>query len=391
MKTWDVIVIGGGLAGSSSAIQLAQAGKQVLLIEKEATAHQKICGEFLSYETQFYLEQFGINLDKLGAETVSSLRIACENTRTRVKLPFLGKSLSRKTLDEEMLNLAEEAGAEIHSGSKVTELKHENNTWNVTLADKETLSARSIFLATGKHDLAGFPRAKGMENDYIALKWLLKLSPYQFEKLSDHIELYLFEGGYAGLENIEDEYSNFSLIIHKKVFAKRHNKKPENLFNHLRDTIPFFSQRLHYEEITGNQPMAMFNIPYGFVYKPSKKDSPNLYRLGDQMGVIPSFAGDGMAIALHTATLAVKHYLNGNAYSYHKQARAALLPQIRRAALLSKLNSFKLIQKLMIHLFELFPRLLVWISNWTRLSDFQNQTKRTNASVSNPSQLQQIE
>jgi flavin-dependent dehydrogenase len=198
----------------------------------------------------------------------------------------------------------------------------------------------------------------------------------------------LFEGGYAGLENIEDNFSNFSLIINKKIFAKKHQKKPENLFNHLRDTIPLFSHRLHYEEVTQAQPMAMFGIPYGFVYKSSKKDYPNLYRLGDQMGVIPSFAGDGMAIALHTASLAVAQYLEGNAYDYHKETREVLLPQIRRAALLSKLNSFKWIQKLMIHLFELFPRLLISISKWTRLSDFTKPNfihlkQKTTASVSN--------
>lgn len=54
-----------------------------------------------------------------------------------------------------------------------------------------------------------------------------------------------------------------------------------------------------------DKPLAVFGIPYGFVHKDSNT-TPGLYRLGDQIAVIPSFSGDGMAIALHTATFAVR-------------------------------------------------------------------------------------
>ena len=47
VKPREVVVIGGGLAGSAAAIRLAQNGKNVLLLEKEPAAHDKVCGEFI--------------------------------------------------------------------------------------------------------------------------------------------------------------------------------------------------------------------------------------------------------------------------------------------------------------------------------------------------------
>lgn len=73
MKSPDVIVVGGGPAGSAAAISLQRNGNQVLLLEKQSTMHHKVCGEFISYETAHYLNILGINLDDLGAEPIDSV------------------------------------------------------------------------------------------------------------------------------------------------------------------------------------------------------------------------------------------------------------------------------------------------------------------------------
>ena len=46
----EILVAGGGLAGGAAALALAQAGREVLLLEREAAAKDKVCGEFLSVE-----------------------------------------------------------------------------------------------------------------------------------------------------------------------------------------------------------------------------------------------------------------------------------------------------------------------------------------------------
>ncbi len=54
------------------------------------------------------------------------------------------------------------------------------------------------------------------------------------------------------------------------------------------------------------------------MHKPGSDEPAGLYRLGDQMAVTPSFSGDGMSIALHTAFAAVETHLAGeDALAYH--------------------------------------------------------------------------
>ena len=65
-KVKSFIVVGGGPAGSSLAIRLAQAGLSVSLIEREAGPHDKVCGEFLSFEAVGYLKGVGLDPTALG-------------------------------------------------------------------------------------------------------------------------------------------------------------------------------------------------------------------------------------------------------------------------------------------------------------------------------------
>ena len=56
MKQFDAIIIGGGLAGLSLAIQLAQLKRSVLLLEKNKYPFHRVCGEYISMESWDFLE-----------------------------------------------------------------------------------------------------------------------------------------------------------------------------------------------------------------------------------------------------------------------------------------------------------------------------------------------
>jgi flavin-dependent dehydrogenase len=57
----DILIAGGGLAGSAAAIALARAGRRVTLLERETGPKHKICGEFISTEAQAYLRVLGVD------------------------------------------------------------------------------------------------------------------------------------------------------------------------------------------------------------------------------------------------------------------------------------------------------------------------------------------
>ncbi|CAA9373825.1 MAG: hypothetical protein AVDCRST_MAG93-8642, partial [uncultured Chloroflexia bacterium] len=58
---WDMVIVGAGLAGSSLATALARGGWKVVLLEQGDFPRHKVCGEFLSPESQASLEALGLD------------------------------------------------------------------------------------------------------------------------------------------------------------------------------------------------------------------------------------------------------------------------------------------------------------------------------------------
>jgi flavin-dependent dehydrogenase len=108
----EVLVIGGGPAGAAAATALAEAGRRVVLIERTPGPHDKVCGEFISEEAARYLHALGIEPGALGAEPIEAVRLSAGGPVVATALPFTALSLSRRALDEAMLQGAAARGAE---------------------------------------------------------------------------------------------------------------------------------------------------------------------------------------------------------------------------------------------------------------------------------------
>ena len=364
----EVVIIGGGLAGSAVATALAQIGKDVLLLEKEPKAHDKVCGEFVSVEAQHYFSQLGMDLTKLGAARITNVRLARDQISVSAKLPFEALSLSRRILDDTVLSHAQNIGAEIRRGHTVTALEEEHGYWRLKISGAEDIFTETVFLATGKHDLRNWRRVSPVQKDFIGFKMHFRLMAAQSAALAGHVEMSLFDGGYAGLEQIEDGKANLCLVILKQKFNE-YGKSWDGVINKILEASPSLSERLTDAEQYWPRPLSIFGIPYGFVYRPMSNSPTNLYRLGDQMAVIPSFSGDGMSIALHTAALASKYYLNGGASSYHKHAFDDLALLVRRASFISGLAGVPIIQTGFMLACGLYPNLLASIAAHTRIKN----------------------
>ena len=75
-KIFDVIIVGGGLAGLSSAIHLSKYNLNVLVIEKNNYPKHKVCGEYISNEVLPYLEYLGIEVFDLGAQKINKFELS---------------------------------------------------------------------------------------------------------------------------------------------------------------------------------------------------------------------------------------------------------------------------------------------------------------------------
>jgi flavin-dependent dehydrogenase len=328
----EVVVVGGGLAGSAAAIRLAGAGCEVVLIERALLAEHKVCGEFLSREALNYLDLLGLQAASFGAVPIDAVRLACKSGVREAKLPFQAMSLTRRRLDEELLRLAVGAGAQILRGCRVDVLEREEAKWRVTVDGAEPVLADAAFLATGKHDLGGRARPKGKQSDLVAFKMYWRLAPAQAAALEGHVELMLYRGGYAGLQPVEDGAANLCCLVQRKEL-QRLGGRWEYLLAAMQQECGLLRERLKGAQALLEKPLAVSPIPYGYV----RAASDGVWALGDQAAVIPSFTGDGMSIALHSGCLAASMYLRGeSAEGFQKRLHGELSGQVALATLVSR-------------------------------------------------------
>ncbi|HEY4918724.1 MAG TPA: FAD-dependent oxidoreductase, partial [Xanthobacteraceae bacterium] len=300
------LVIGGGVAGAAVAAHLAEAGRAVLLVERRNGPHDKVCGEFISGEAALYLDDLGVDLAALGAVRMRVVRLAAGRRIVTVPLPFPALSLSRRILDEAVLRAAADRGAEVRRGRGVRALTRRGGGWVAQLDDGETIAADDVFLATGKHDLRGWKRPPGAQNDLVAFKLHWRLAREEAASLGAGVELVLFPGGYAGLEPVEGGAANLCLVVRQRQFSAL-GQRWGGLLAALRAASPHLDRRLAGALACASRPLAIASIPYGYVATGGRGP----WLLGDQAAVIPSFSGDGIAIALHSARLAADIHLAG--------------------------------------------------------------------------------
>ncbi|MEE1657683.1 NAD(P)-binding protein [Microvirga sp. CF3062] len=367
--TEKIVIVGGGLAGASAACILGRQGHSALLLERDPEPRHKVCGEFLSVEAQTYLAHLGIDLDDLGASRISRLRLYHRGKQAEAELPFVARGLSRKVLDEALLRKVMSLGARVERGVIVRSITaDETRSW-IDAGPFGTIRAETLFLASGKHDVRGVKRpASGSINDLIGFKMHYRLPEEQLTALDGAIEIILFEDGYAGLQLIEDGIANLCLVVTQERFG-RIGKSWDNLVEQIIGECPRLADRLQDSLPLFEKPLSIFQIPYGFVHHPDLAEPQGLFRLGDQVGVIPSFTGEGMSMALHSGHLAASMFLrHGHASTdFHRQMAADVQSQVRLAFVLNKAARFGPSQMVLFHLCRTWPSLMQQVAAFTRI------------------------
>ena len=354
----QALIAGGGVAGAAAACLL---GPRATLIEREAEAHHKICGEFISHEAQSYLARLGIDPLALGAAPIDAVRLVHGDRAACAALRFQGLSLSRRVLDEAVLAQAAQAGAELLRGHAIRNA----SSAGLEVEGAGRLAAPAVFLATGKHDLRGARRQAGQATeDLVGLKMYLVLHLAQRAELAGHVEVLLFRGGYAGLQLVEGGVANLCLLIDRARFKAAGGAWP-GVRCYLEQDCPHLARRLAGAAEMLDRPVSIFRVPYGHLHAPGLADWPGLFRLGDQMGVIPSFCGDGISIALHSAFAAVAAHREADAGAYHARMRRDLKEQIDRAGWFYRAGRAR--PGLAVAAARAWPGALRWIARLTRV------------------------
>lgn len=302
-----------------AAITLARAGAEPVLLDRDATVGDALCGGFLSWRSAERLQEIGLDLGEIGAHPVTRLALYAGEAEAHATLPDRGFGLSRHALDTAMRSLAVDSGAELQI-DRIRTLSP-----GVAEGERQEWHSQSIFLAAGKHDVRGHSRPRQSSDPALGLRIRIPAQAGQTDLLAGAIELHLFPGGYAGIVCQEDGSANICLALRKSMLAQA-GGDPRALLDQMAAEHPHFAKRMAFA--APDVPIdSVGAVPYGWI---ARDTQAGLFRLGDQAAVIPSLAGEGMSIALTSGSMAAKFWLNGGssaAGDYQRaMARAARRP-----------------------------------------------------------------
>lgn len=296
---YDAIIIGAGLAGCSTAIQLAQQGHRVLLLEQQRYPTHKLCGEFLSVEVISIFERLGI-LDAVRSAGAVPIRHASVTTCTgqsfHSDLPGTALGLSRYQLDLILMQRAEAVGAICKDGTAVTAISGNLQQGFTVATRQDTFTARMVIGAYGKR--SGLDRSLTRPfvqrpSPFVAFK-----AHYTGIELPSVVELHAFPGGYCGLSQIEAGRVNVCWIGHDQRMQAAAGSGERNsvLFQN-----PTLAERLEAMECISSASQSLSQITFEL----KGKFDQDVWMIGDTAGMIAPLCGDGMAMALRSAELAV--------------------------------------------------------------------------------------
>ena len=319
----DVIVVGAGPAGSSTAFHLAQAGLDVLLLEKSHFPREKVCGDGLTPRAVKQLVGMGIPLEaEDGWFPNKGLRIIGGGVRLELDWPDLasypgyGMMRSRRGFDETLARTASKAGARLLEGVNVTGPVLDEETGRITGVTarldgdsggaERSYQARVVVAADGNSSRLSLAMGLAKRDDRplgVAVRTYYNSPRHDDDYLESWLELWDGDRllpGYGWVFGAGDGTSNVGLGMLNTSAAFQHT----DYRRLLRRWLAGLPAEWGYTEENRTEPIRGAALPMAFNRTPHY--TRGLLLAGDAGGMVNPFNGEGIAYAMESGEIAAR-------------------------------------------------------------------------------------
>src|SRR5580704_3526052 len=285
---YDLIVVGGGPAGSSAAISAALLGASVLLLERGRFPRHKVCGEFVSAESLSLLKEL---VDYQNAELLQAAlripraRLFLDGHILLASIDPPAVSIARFDLDSALWHSAESAGVDARQQVIVQSIAG-SGPFRVVTASEE-FETRALVNASGRwSNLNLAPAENGAHHE----KWLGVKAHFAEPRSEPSVDLYFFDGGYCGVQPVGTARVNASAMVRADVASSL----PEVFAQHhaLRDRSRNWTLL--------SDPVSTSPL----IFRDPQPERDGVLMAGDAAGFVDPFVGDGISLALRSGSLA---------------------------------------------------------------------------------------
>lgn len=302
MRTTDVAVIGGGLAGLAAAILAVQQGFSVTVVEKGDFPRHKVCGEYLSRESKPLLERLQLEEDLDALPFINKLEVTTTgNAALHSVLALGGLGWSRYAMDAALAKAARRQGIELLTNTKVEEVESAGDDYILRTSAGE-LRAKLLIGSWGRKGNMDvqlqrpFLQQRGTKLDgWVGIKHHVKWEGLQ----PDLISLHNFAGGYCGVSPVEADTYCVCYLVHEEAL------KAAGSIEGLEGNV--LAKNRHLKAIWAEgeflyeRPLSVSGVSF-------RRRAPvesGVLLCGDTAGVIPPLCGNGMSMGLRAAQLAI--------------------------------------------------------------------------------------
>ncbi|HWE67737.1 MAG TPA: geranylgeranyl reductase family protein [Acidimicrobiales bacterium] len=365
-RVHDVVIIGGGPAGSSCAYWLADAGWDVVVVEKKHFPRVKTCGDGLTPRAVRQLADMGLEDALAGSHKYSGLRAYGFGQSIEMQwpehpnFPGYGYTITRHDLDGLVAERAVKAGATLLAGTEVVAPNIDEaagpsplpTLTGVSIKDKDAgttgeIKARYVVVADGANSRVGRMLGTNRRRDLplgMALRGYYTSDRHDDPFIESHLDIRDAEGnmvpGYGWIFPMGDGRVNVGVGL----LSTDKRWKGVNT-SHLMDAFVDFAPKswgLAPETCLG--PPTGGKLPMGLSVGP--RAGGNVLLVGDAAGTINPFNGEGIAYGYETGRLAAAalgHALTGGGTAaltdYERQLEAAYGPYYKVARAFVRLIS----------------------------------------------------